>query len=80
MPFDNTRSEVGLPLLSPLLSENGQCMWMRSLIMRVTNLYQEHTLSQLLQAESAYPTVVIVTNDHQNPSSDPAKKDLGKST
>lgn len=55
-------------------------MWMRSLIMRVTNWYQEHTLSQLLQAESAYPTVVIVTNDHQNPSSDPAKKDLGKST
>ena len=48
--------------------------------MRVTNWYQEHTLSQLLQAESAYPTVVIVTNDHQNPSSDPAKKDLGKST
>ena len=48
--------------------------------MRVTNWYQEQTLSQLLQVESAYPTVVIVTNDHQNPSSDPAKKDLGKST
>ena len=25
-----------------------------------------------------YPTVVMVTNDHQNPSSDPKKKDLGK--
>lgn len=32
------------------------------------------------KTSKAYPTVVIVTNDHQNPSSDPRKKDLGKST